>query len=33
MTHGQFYHAIMVTLWRINQRHDHHATPTPANDA
>lgn len=32
MTQGKFYACIMLTLWRMNERHDCHARPTPAND-
>ena len=31
MTHGEFYHAIAMTIWRMNERHWRYRVVTPAN--
>lgn len=33
MTSGKFYACIMLTLWRMNERHDWHIVAKPGNDA
>lgn len=33
MTAGKLYACVMLTLWRMNDRHDWHLVPLAGNDA